>query len=234
MLEIIEKELHSYAHKEKAEILQRFFKTGEGEYGEGDVFIGVKMPEIRRVANKYYRDIGLEQMEELLRSDIHEERMLALIMMTHRYDKGGIQEQSEVYKSYLSNTKWINNWDLVDVTAPHIVGRYLADKNRKALHRLAKSKDLWDKRISIVACHYFIRHNDFADTLQIAEILLKDEHDLIHKAVGWMLREVGKRDQLVEEDFLKKHYEKMPRTMLRYAIERFDEPLRQAYLKGRV
>lgn len=234
MLELVLKELHALASAKKAEDLQRYFKTGEGEYGEGDVFIGVSMPQIRKVAKTFYRDLSLEELEQLLRSDIHEERMLALVMMIHHFDKGGEEEREAIFKTYLDNTRWINNWDLVDVTAPHIVGRYLADKERTVLYDMAKSGLLWDKRIAIVATHFFIRHNQFNETMDIAEILINDEHDLIHKSVGWMLRELGKRNQKTLELFLEKRYKQMPRTMLRYAIERFVEPLRQSYLKGEI
>lgn len=234
MLELVQKELHGMADPKKAETVARYFKTGEGEYGEGDVFIGVAMPEIRRVAQTYYRDLSLDNMVSLLQSDIHEERMAALVMMIHRYDKGSLEQQEEIYRAYLDNTKWINNWDLVDVTAPHIVGRFLKDRDRVELYDLARSELLWDRRIAIVSTHYFIRHCDFDATMQIADILLQDEHDLIHKSVGWMLREVGKRNQVAQEYYLKARYKQMPRTMLRYAIERFEEPLRQAYLKGKV
>lgn len=234
MLELIKKKLAENSCAKQAKILQGYFKTAEGEYGEGDIFIGVRMPDIRKIAKTYYRDLSKQDTIRLLKSDIHEERMTALIMLLHRYDKGSVEEREDIFELYLSSTKWINNWDLVDVTAPHIVGRHLADKKRDVLYNLAESSHLWDKRISIIACHYFIRHNDFTDILKIASMLIHDGHDLINKALGWMLREVGKRDQAVEESYLKLNYKQMPRTMLRYAIERFDEALRQSYLKGEI
>jgi len=216
------------SNKRKAKILQRFFKTGPGEYGQGDIFIGVTVPQIRKLAKKY-QELPLIQVEKLLKSPIHEQRLLALIILVLNFPKGN---QTEIYRLYLQNTKYINNWDLVDLTAGHIVGAYLWDKNRAILYKLVRSKSLWERRIAIIATFYFIRNNQFQDTLKIAKALLGDQHDLIHKAVGWMLREVGKRDLKVEESFLKKYYSVMPRTMLRYAIERFPETKRQSYLRG--
>ncbi|MFC1672206.1 DNA alkylation repair protein [Planctomycetota bacterium] len=213
--------------------LQRFFKTGPGDYGEGDVFLGLKVPQVRALVKEFH-DLPLAETKKLLKSGIHEERLFALLVMVRRAEKGDPAEKKRMYDLYLKNTRYVNNWDLVDLSSHHIVGGYLMERSRRPLHRLAKSKDLWERRIAIVTTAHFIQHNDFADTLKIAEILLHDEHDLIHKAVGWMLREVGKRDRAVEEKFLKKHYRDMPRTMLRYAIERFPEPLRQRYLKGTV
>jgi len=217
----------------KVKDLQRFFKTGKGEYGEGDIFIGVRMPDIRKVA-KQYLGISFNELQELLESGIHEYRMIALLILTYIYPKADEKQKEKIYKFYIKNTKYINNWDLVDVTCPRIVGEHLLDKDRSILYTFAKSKDLWKKRIAILATFTFIREKQFEDTLNISKILLKDEHDLIHKAVGWMLREVGNKNQKVEEEFLKKHYLKMSRTMLRYAIEKFEEKKRQSYLKGNV
>ena len=188
------------------------------------------MPEIRKVAKKYL-SLSIKDVEKLLKSKFHEHRMTALVIWTYQYPKADQKTKEDIYTTYLNNTKHINNWDLIDVTTPKIVGAHLFDKDRSILYTLAKSNDLWEKRISILATFWFITHNQFEDTLKIAEILLNDTHDLIHKAVGWALREVGKKDQAVEEKFLKQHYKTMPRTMLRYAIERFPEKLRQEYLK---
>ena len=229
----IKKRLKQLANKEKAEILQRFFKTGPGEYGEGDVFIGVKVPDLRKVA-KDFRDIAIKNVIILLESAIHEERLLALLMLVSKYVKGNETAKKEIYKLYLKKTTFINNWDLVDVTAQHIVGDYLMDKNKSPLYRLTKSKDLWERRIAVMATFCFIKRERYEDTLKIAKILLNDKEDLIHKAVGWMLREIGKRDMVIEEAFLKQHYKEMPRTMLRYAIEKFPESKRQQYLKGEI
>ena len=229
----IKKRLKQLANKEKAEILQRFFKTGPGEYGEGDVFIGVKVPDLRKVA-KDFRDIAIKDVIILLESAIHEERLLALLILVSKYVKGNETAKKEIYKLYLNKTKYINNWDLVDVTAQHIVGDYLMDKNKAPLYSLVRSEDLWERRIAIMATFYFIRNERYEDTLKIAKILLSDKEDLIHKAVGWMLREIGKRDMVIEEMFLKQHYKEMPRTMLRYAIEKFPESKRQQYLKGEI
>jgi len=228
-LQNLRKELKSLANPEKAKILQGFFKTGQGQYGEGDVFLGIVVPEQRKLAKKYWNLIGPQDLQILLNSEVHEERLIALLILVKKYENSEIARQL-VFDFYLENTKNINNWDLVDLSAPNIVGKFLLDKKRDVLYDLVKSSNLWDKRISIISTFSFIREKDFEDTLRISEILLKDEHDLIHKAVGWMLREVGKRDVNVLEDFLKKHYKNMPRTMLRYAIEKFDEKKRKKYL----
>ena len=221
----LKKDLKAFVKPGKAEILARFFKTGKGDYGEGDIFIGVMVPEIRKVAQKY-KDIELSELAKVISSKIHEERLCAALICTYR------KLDHKVIKFYLSNTRFLNNWDIIDLTAPKILGLWMVSRinERKILYKFAKSKSLWERRIAILSTFTFIRENDFKDTLAISEILLHDDHDLIHKAVGWMLREVGKRDQPAEERFLKKHYKKMPRTMLRYAIERFEEGKRQAYL----
>lgn len=221
------------ANPEKAVLLSGFFKTGKGEYGEGDVFLGISVPEQRWIANKYLH-LDLSRLQSLLSSSIHEHRLTALIILTQKYRKGNEKQKKEIFNFYLKNTRCINNWDLVDLSAPRIVGDYLLDKPKDILYKLAKSNSLWERRISIISTAMFISHHQYKDTLKISEILLKDKHDLIHKAVGWMLREVGKRDQNTEEVFLKKHCKTMPRTMLRYAIEKFPETLRQCYLKHKV
>jgi len=229
----IKTKLGKLADKEKAKILQGFFKTGPGHYGEGDVFLGITVPVLRKVV-KECGATSLPDAIQLLRSAIHEERLLALLLLIHAYTNTHDSLKGKIYDLYLKNTPYINNWDLVDLSAPNIVGNYLMDKSREPLYALARSRGLWKKRIAILATFHFIRQNDFTDTLQISKILLNDDHDLIHKAVGWMLREVGKRDLQAEEKFLRLHYKKMPRTTLRYAIERFPEAKRKNYLKGKV
>ncbi len=229
----IRAKLRKLGDKERAIVSQRFFKTGPGEYGEGDVFLGIKVPELRKLA-KEYEDITMKQVKALLKSSIHEERLLALLILIRKYVKGDESARKRIYELYIKNTQFINNWDLVDVTAEHIVGAFLRDKDRSPLYRLSRSKNLWERRISIMASFHFIKHNEFSDTLKISKILLADREDLIHKAVGWMLREVGKRHMTTEERFLKDHYRKMPRTMLRYAIERFTESETDRYLKGEI
>lgn len=210
----------------------RFFKTGKGEYGEGDKFLGIRVPVLRKFV-KEFREISLEETTELLKSPFHEARLLALLIMAVKYSRAKASgEQELIYRAYLGNTRFINNWDLVDCSAEHVIGTHLFLKNRKPIYRLVRSKDLWERRIGIIATFHFIKKNDFAVTLECARLLLNDKEDLIHKAAGWMLREVGKRDQAAEERFLAKHYRLMPRTMLRYAIERFPEKERLAYLHG--
>ena len=225
--------LQKLGNKQRAMDSQRYFKTGSGEYGEGDIFLGITVPEIRRLAASY-QAITLREVAQLLRSAIHEERLLALLILVRAYGRGDEHAQKRIYELYLKNTRHINNWDLVDASAEHIVGAFLLGEGKKPLYVLARSKDLWERRIAIMATFPFIKRGAFADTLKIAKILLADKEDLIHKAVGWMLREIGKRDIRIEEQFLKKHYKEMPRTMLRYAIERFPESKRQRYLKGEI
>jgi 3-methyladenine DNA glycosylase AlkD len=277
--EKITKQLKALGNKSAAEHAMRFFKTGPGQYGEGDLFLGIRVPVLRQIA-KEHRDIALDDIIELLQSPLHEVRMLALLILVLQYKRSG--NETAIYRAYLANTHRINNWDLVDGSAAEIVGAHLFERSRfiakispspaivgrasrirervsmqnhrlpgipgkpvlqetvatseslNALTRLAKSKSLWERRIAIIATFYFIRRNQFDDTLAIANLLLNDKEDLMHKAVGWMLREVGKRDLKVEEDFLLPRYKQMPRTLLRYAIERFPEPRRLAYLKGRL
>jgi 3-methyladenine DNA glycosylase AlkD len=228
----IRKRLRQFASIKKAGLLQGFFKTGPGEYGEGDLFLGVVVPDIRRVA-KEFQDAPLGVIKEILASRYHEERLLALLMLVRQFSEGDEALKARIYGCYLKNTRYINNWDLVDLSAPNIVGTHLLNKSRRPLYAFAKSKVLWKRRIAVLATFAFIRQDDFYDALRIATMMLRDEHDLLHKAVGWMLREVGKRDLRTEERFLKQYYKKMPRTMLRYAIERFPEGKRRDYLEGR-
>ena len=227
----IGKKLQQLGSEEKAKVLRKFFKTGPGEYSEGDVFIGVGVPELRKLV-KEYPDVTIKESVQLLRSLIHEERMLALLILIDKYSKGNETVKKRIYKLYLQHTRYINSWDLVDSSACHIVGNFLIDKSKDPIYRLAKSKNLWERRIAILSTFHFIKHNNYSETLKISKLLLTDEQDLIHKAVGWMLREIGKRQIFTQETFLKKHYKRMPRTMLRYAIEKFPEPKRQKYLKG--
>jgi 3-methyladenine DNA glycosylase AlkD len=225
-------DLNQLKNPQKAQILQRFFKTGKGQYGEGDQFLGITVPIQRQVAIKY-QHLTLEDIEKLLKSPIHEYRLTALLILTYQFEKSPVSKQKQIFKFYLKNTKYINNWDLVDATAHKIVGKFLLDKNdeRKILYKLARSQNLWEKRVSIVSTFAFIKNHDFTDSFNISQILLLDPHDLIHKAVGWMLREIGKIDQVSEEKFLMEHFRQMPRTMLRYAIEKFDPQKRQFYLQ---
>lgn len=228
-LENIKDDLQQLADPEKARVLSRFFKTGKGEYGEGDIFLGIKVPEQRKIAKKY-SGLAFDDIGQLLESNIHEYRLTSLFILILKYNKKDSSEKQEIVDFYLNNIKNVNNWDLVDSSAPYILGHFLLDKDRSILYRLARLDNLWERRISILSTFAFIKTNSFEDALNISEILLFDEHDLIHKAVGWMLREVGKRDLTIEEEFLQKHYLEMPRTMLRYAIEKFDEDKRKFYL----
>lgn len=226
-------EMQAKSNPSKAKLLSGFFKTGKGHYGEGDVFLGLTVPEQRELAKKY-KHLDLGSVQKLLDSEIHEHRLTGLIILTYRYEdaekKKETKEQKKIFDFYLKNTKNINNWDLVDVSCPRIVGMYLKDKNRKQLYQFAESKNLWEKRISIVSTYTFIRNGDFSDTLKISEMLLKDKHDLIHKAVGWMLREVGKKDEKTLKLFLDKHHKVMPRTMLRYSLERLSKMDKAKYM----
>jgi 3-methyladenine DNA glycosylase AlkD len=231
MIKDLRKELSKRGDKDKARLLQRFFKTGPGEYAEGDVFIGITVPVLRELALRY-QGLALNELLRLLKSPVHEERLLALFILIFKYRKSDAPGREKIYRLYLGHTRYINNWDLVDVTAKHIIGDFLRDKDKAPLYRLAGSASLWERRIAVLSTFYFIGKGRFEDSLKIAGVLLNDKHDLIHKAVGWMLREIGKRDMAAEEGFLKKHYKAMPRTMLRYAIERFPESKRKAYLRG--
>lgn len=234
-LEQLLKDIKKFSDPKRAEAGARYFKTKEGEYGYGDIFAGLTVPQCRQLAVKY-KALSLLDVEKLLISKIHEQRLIALFLLVYDFSKGDEKEKKGMYEFYLSHTRYINNWDLVDSSAPQIVGIYLLNKPRSILKKLAKSKDVWERRIAILSTMAFIaKAKEYEDTFVIAEILLHDNHDLIHKAVGWLLREVGKRiGQKVEEDFLKKHYKDMPRTMLRYSIEHFDEKRRLAYLRGRI
>jgi len=231
----IKKALRKYKKSGQAKILQRFFKTGPGEYGEGDIFLGLKVQEIRDVSKKY-QESSFSDLKKLLSSKVHEERSVAIMILNYQFQEADTKKRGEIYNFYLKNLSGINNWDLVDSSAHKIIGEYLrvSKTSRKILYKLSKSKNLWERRLSIISTFQFIKNGEFKETLKIAKILLKDKEDLIHKATGWMLREVGKRNLLIEEEFLKKHYKTMPRTMLRYAIERIPEKRRQAYLKGKI
>ena len=230
MLSDLVADLQKLENSQKAKILSRFFKTGKGEYGEGDIFLGITVPQTRAIAKKYTH-LNLKDLEKLLSSKIHEYRLIALLILIENYKKASIENKNLIFNFYIKNTKFINNWDLVDLSAPHIVGNFLLDKDKSILYNLAKSSNLWEKRMAIISTFAFIRLYKFKHTLKISEVLMKDNHDLIHKAVGWMLREVGKRNKEVEERFLNQYYKKMPRTMLRYAIEKFDNNKRKKYLE---
>ncbi|MEK6889582.1 MAG: DNA alkylation repair protein [Nanoarchaeota archaeon] len=233
-LKLLRLELKKLSNPKKAKESQRYFKTGEGEYGQGDIFIGLTVPQSRQVASKF-NDLQLSDIESLLNSKIHEERLIALFILVYQYQTL-IGKREKLFNFYLSKRNRINNWDLVDVSADKIIGNHIHNNIEKIniIYTLAKSTDLWDRRIAIISTFHFIKNNKFEDTLKISEILLNDKHDLIHKAVGWMLREVGKRDEKVLKIFLAKHYKSMPRTMLRYSIERFPEKIRKSYLKGKI
>jgi len=222
----LKRELKKLADKKQAALLQRFFKTSKGEYGEGDIFLGIKVPVQRKIAARY-QELSLKEIQKLLNSKVHEHRFTVLVILMGQYDNS----PSKVFNFYLKNTKNINNWDLVDISAHKIVGRYLLDKNRDILYKLARSKNLWERRMAAISTFAFIAKGDFGCSLKLAEMLINDEHDLMHKAVGWMLREIWKKDKKALERFLKKHYKTMPRIMLRYAIEKLPESDRKSYLK---
>jgi 3-methyladenine DNA glycosylase AlkD len=225
----IERRLRALRDPEIAEGHLRFFKCGRGQYGEGDAFLGIMVPGLRALSGEF-TPLAVAAAVELLQSKWHEARLLALMILVREYERGDEATRAGIYRSYLANTKRINNWDLVDVSAHAIVGVHLRERDRAPIIVLTKSESLWERRIAIISTLDFIRHDDFGDTLRIAEMLLVDRHDLIHKASGWMLREVGKRNQPVLERFLRKHARRMPRTMLRYAIEKFPEELRARYM----
>lgn len=253
----LKKEIRSYSDPSKAKVFMRFFKTGKGEYGEGDKFLGLTLPQVRTVVKKYKDLITLEELDKLIQSEYHEERTVTVAILVEKFKRAGKrkssgsvysiipsksdykstlgkneeEERKKIYDFYLSHTKFINNWDLVDISVHKIIGAYLFDKPREILYKLARSEDLWERRMSIMATFCFIYQNDFEDTFKIARILLQDKHDLIHKATGWMLREVGKRDIEKLYRFLDKYYKQMPRTCLRYAIEKFDKDKRNYYMK---
>jgi 3-methyladenine DNA glycosylase AlkD len=229
-LNSVRRDLRKIARPKRAKSNAGFFKTGLGDYGEGDRFLGVTIPQLRAIAREY-RDMPLKFVVKLLQSPWHEERLLALLIMVGQYARADKADRHTIHQLYLRNTESINNWDLVDSSAAQIVGAHLErTRDRRVLRTLARSSSLWERRIAMIATYHYIRQRDFRDALTIAGLLRRDEHDLIHKAVGWMLREIGKRDRAAEERFLRKHAPTMPRTMLRYAIEKFPEPLRRRYL----
>lgn len=228
------RELKMYASVTRAIHSARFFKTGQGEYGYGDVFIGITVPDIRRCVRKYHQ-LSVSDCVDLLHSPIHEYRLCALLLLVAKYKSGDQNLQQQIFETYVSNTAYINNWDLVDSSASHIVGAHIETRSKKILDSFAHSKNLWERRIAMIATFYFIMKKENGEAFAVATILRQDPHDLIQKAVGWMLREIGKRSGIdVEEQFLKKYYKSMPRTMLRYAIERFPQQKREAYLKGKI
>jgi 3-methyladenine DNA glycosylase AlkD len=231
----IKEELSTAADEKKAGVYERFFKTGSGEYGEGDRFLGVTVPSQRKIARKYYKEASLTDLDSLLESGIHEHRLTALLTLVLKYEKAhGEDEKKAAVDLYLQKLDRVNNWDLVDSSAPKVLGAWLFDRDRSILYELANSDNLWRQRVAVLATLYFIKLDDFTDTLRISERLLGHPHDLIHKAVGWMLREIGNREKNTEEAFLQKHYQDMPRTMLRYAIEKFEPEERRRYLEGKV
>ena len=232
-LKELRKKIKLLGSPDVSKTMQWFFKTGKGEYGEGDVFVGLKVPTQRKLAGEF-RDLSLSDLKILLSSTVHEERLISLLILVDKYGRGDEQAKEEIFSFYLKNRRGINNWDLVDLSAPKIIGKHLLKKDKSLLFKFALSKNLWERRIAVLSTYEFIRNNDFAVTLQLSEILLQDKHDLIHKAVGWMLREIGKIDLVTEENFLKLRYKKMPRTMLRYAIEKFPETKRKKYLQGKI
>ncbi len=232
-LQNLKDDLFKLSNKDKALIYQRFFKTKPGEYGEGDKFIGVTVPE-QRIISKKYKDLPLGYCASLLTSSIHEERMTAVFILIFKFEKATASVREEIIQTYLDNITGINNWDLVDLSTPKLLGPYLWDKDRQLLYEWARLDDLWKQRIAIMSTFYFIRQRDFKDAFSISDILLHHKHDLIHKAVGWMLREIGNRDKTSEDEFLQSRYKTMPRTMLRYAIEKYPEEERQKYLKGEI
>jgi len=232
-LEKLKSDILKLKNPEKILINKNFFKTGKGEYGEGDIFYGLTVPQSRKLAIKY-NGLSTQKTLTLLQSKIHEERLISLLILVEKYKISSESEKAEIVSLYIKNAKRINNWDLVDLSAPKILGNFLLNKKRSVLYDLANSKNLWEKRIAIISTYTFIREGQFHDTLRISELLLSDNHDLIHKAVGWMLREVGKKSPETLKNFLASYYKKMPRTMLRYAIEKFPEAQRKAYLRGEI
>jgi 3-methyladenine DNA glycosylase AlkD len=226
------KELNNYKNPQKAKILQGFFKTGPGEYGEGDIFWGITVPAQRKIVKKYI-SLELKEIQKLLNSKIHEHRFSALVLLVSKYRQSNEKIKKQIFDFYLRNSAKINNWDLVDTSTPQIIGDYLLSHNKAILYKLAKSKNLWQRRIAVLATFSFIRTNDFTDILKISKILLKDKHDLIHKAVGWMLRETGKKNKKILIEFLKKYSAKMPRVMLRYAIEKLSQKEKIRFLKNK-
>ena len=230
LLDEFKRKLRKKRNAKKAQLLQRFFKTGPGEYGEGDIFLGITVPTIRKLVGEYYDNLSLKQVLRLLKSHFHEERLAALLIFVAKFNKSDYYTKKNIFDIYTKNTKFINNWDLVDLSAPNIVGQYLIDKDKHILYKFAKSNILWERRIAVLSTFWCIKHHEFGDSLQLSEILIGDKEDLIHKAVGWMLREIGKRALKTEEKFLNKFSKVMPRTMLRYAIEKFPQAKRRLYL----
>lgn len=228
----VTKKLKKLGTPKRAKASARYFKTGKGQYGYGDVFLGLNAVDQRKIA-KEFSDLPIPEIKKLLLNKYHECRLTGLLILVLQYKKADGRQRNKIAKFYLSNTKRVNNWDLVDLSAPNILGNYLLNKNRAVLYKLAKSENLWEKRIAILATFAFIKEDDFKESLKIAEILINDKHDLIHKAIGWMLREIGKRSLATEEKFLQEHVLRIPRTTLRYAIERFPENKRQRYLKAK-
>ena len=228
-LERLLDELNKSRDPRRAKNLSWFFKTGKEEYGEGDQFLGITVPRLREISKKY-QNLDLKDLQKLLDSKIHEQRLSALMILRFQYGKVDLKTKTEIVKFYLKNTKKINNWDLVDLSCHYILGNWLLDKDRRILYKLARSKNLWEKRIAVISTFAFIREKQFSDTIKISGILMNDKHDLIHKAVGWALREIGKKDKETEIKFLNKYYKAMPRTMLRYAIEKFSDSERKFYL----
>lgn len=233
MYKDISKEVKKLGNKKRAEASEWFFKTGKGQYGENDKFAGLSVPQSRTIARRYL-NANIRDIQKLLDSQIHEERLIALLILVDQYENVKEIERKNIVNFYIKNAKKVNNWDLVDLSAHKILGKFFLNKDKKVLYKLAKSSNLWEKRISIITTAWFIKNGRFNDTLRIADILIKDQHDLIHKAVGWMLREVGKKDLEILKKYLKPRYKKMPRTMLRYAIEKFPKNLYKKYLKGEI
>ena len=227
----LQRELSEASNPRRARSLAWFFKTGKGEYGEGDEFCGITVSVLRKIA-KRYTHLGFTDVKKLLSSHVHEHRFTALEILVFQYELGDKRTKQRLFDFYLKHTRYINNWDLVDTSAPYIVGEHLASRPRRVLYRLTKSSSVWERRIAIVATAAFIKRGDLKETFAVAACLLKDKHDLIHKSVGWMLREAGKRSQPALLNFLSHNYAAMPRTALRYAIERFPEPQRRSILKG--
>jgi 3-methyladenine DNA glycosylase AlkD len=228
----LKKTVKKYSSLEKANVLQRFFKTGKGEYAEGDIFAGLTVPTSRKIARQF-KNLSYSELSKLIKSKIHEERLIALFIIVGKMKKADAKEKERIYKFYIRNLRYVNNWDLVDLSAEKIIGEYLFDKDKKLLFELTKG-NLWERRIAVMSTFNFIKKNDYKTTLKLCKFLLNDKEDLIHKATGWMLREIGNRDSKTEEDFLKQYYKTMPRTMLRYAIEKFTEKKRKAYLLGKI
>ena len=235
LTEQIIESLKDNANPEKVEFFPKFFKAGPGEYAEGDLFLGVKVPDQRKIAKQFYRDISMDELSELIQNPYHEVRMTGLIALVYRYEKAKSEEvRKELSDFYLHHLDWVNNWDLVDTSCPRILGHFYWKKEKDLFYHLAGSHDLWRQRVAMISSLFWIKKGEFKDALAIAEMLLNHPHDLIHKAVGWMLREIGNEDIAAELNFLKKHYQSMPRTALRYAIEKFPEDMRHDFLKGRI